>query len=99
MKPINKQVLKDAAKKLLFDMEEEQYDTLLKEFDFVLEHISILESIPNIDDVEPMVFPYDITTTYLREDVANEPLPRDLALQNTEDVVDGQVSLPRVIKK
>ena len=99
MKPINKQILKDAAKKMMFDMEEEQYDTLLKEFDLVLEQISILESIPNIDDVEPMVFPYEITTTYLREDVIEEPLTREEALRNTKEVINGQIALPRVIKK
>lgn len=99
MKPINKQILKDAAKKMMFDMEEEQYDTLLKEFDLVLEQISILESIPNIDEVEPMVFPYAITTTYLREDVIEEPLTREEALRNTKEVINGQIALPRVIKK
>ena len=99
MKPINKQLLKDAAKKMMFDMEEEQYDTLLKEFDLVLEQISILESIPNIDEVEPMVFPYEITTTYLREDVIEEPLTREEALRNTKEVINGQIALPRVIKK
>ena len=99
MKPINKQILKDAAKKMMFDMEEEQYDTLLKEFDLVLEQISILESVPNIDEVEPMVFPYEITTTYLREDVIEEPLTREEALRNTKEVINGQIALPRVIKK
>ena len=99
MKPINKQILKDAAKKMMFDMEEEQYDTLLKEFDLVLEQISILESVPNIDEVEPMVFPYEITTTYLREDVIEEPLTREEALRNTKKVINGQIALPRVIKK
>ena len=99
MKPINKQILKDAAKKMMFDMEEEQYETLLKEFDLVLEQISILESIPNIDEVEPMVFPYEITTTYLREDAIEEPLTREEALRNTKEVINGQIALPRVIKK
>ena len=99
MKPINKQILKDAAKKLMFDMEEQQYETLLQEFDLILEQISFMENIPHIDDVEPMVFPYEITTSYLRDDVAAEPLTREEALRNTQEVVNGQISLPRVIKK
>ena len=32
MKEVNKEVLKDAANRLLFDMKDEEYDTLLNEF-------------------------------------------------------------------
>ena len=97
MKPINKDVLKTAANKLMFDMDENQYETLLKEFSTILKQLELMEDIPHIDDVEPMTFPFEVTTSYLREDVVQKPLDRDEALKNASDVVDGQIRLPKVV--
>lgn len=97
MKPINKDVLKTAANKLMFDMDENQYETLLKEFSTILKQLELMGDIPHIDDVEPMTFPFEVTTSYLREDVVQKPLDRDEALKNASDVVDGQIRLPKVV--
>lgn len=97
MKPINKDVLKTAANKLMFDMDENHYETLLKEFSTILKQLELMGDIPHIDDVEPMTFPFEVTTSYLREDVVQKPLDRDEALKNASDVVDGQIRLPKVV--
>ena len=97
MKPINKDVLKTAANKLMFDMDENQYETLLNEFSTILKQLELMGDIPHIDDVEPMTFPFEVTTSYLREDVVQKPLDRDEALKNASDVVDGQIRLPKVV--
>ena len=97
MKPVNKEVLKVAANKLMFTMEESQYDTLLEEFDTILKQMGIIGKIPGVDEAEPMTFPFDVTTTYLREDKVEQPLDRDEALRNASDVVDGQIRLPKVV--
>lgn len=97
MKPVNKEVLKTAANKLMFTMEESQYDTLLDEFDVILKQMEIIGKIPGVDEVEPMTFPFEISTSYLREDVTEKPLDRDEALKNASDVVDGQIRLPKVV--
>lgn len=97
MKEININVLKDASKKLMFDMEEEQFNTLLKEFEIIQKQMELISKIPGVDDVTPMTFPYEIKTTFLREDVASKPLNRDDALKNAGDVVDGQIRLPKVV--
>lgn len=98
MKEVNKEVLKTAANKLMFDMSEEQYDNLLNEFDTIISQMKLIGDIEGVDDAEPMTFPFDVTNNYLREDVASSPLNRDEALRNAKDVVDGQIRLPRVIK-
>ena len=98
MKEVNKEVLKVAANKLMFDMSEEQYQNLLNEFDIILSQMELISEIEGVDDVEPMTFPYEVTTDYLREDVASSPLSKEDALKNAKDVVDGQISIPRVIK-
>ena len=97
MKTVNKKILKDVANKLMFDMDDSQYDTLLEEFDVILKQMDIISDIPNIDDVAPMTFPFDVTTSYLREDVASKPLSQEEALKNASDVVDGQIRLPKVV--
>lgn len=97
MKKVNKSVLKEAANKLMFDMSEEQYDTLLEEFEIIIKQMELISDIPGVDDAEPMTFPFDVTSSFLREDVPEEPLNRDDALKNAKDVVDGQIRLPKVV--
>ena len=97
MKEVNKNVLKEAANKLLFDMSDEQYDTLLEEFEIITKQMLLISEIPGVDDEVPMTFPFDVTVTYLREDIPTEPLSRDEALKNAKDVVDGQIRLPKVV--
>ncbi|MDD3939013.1 MAG: Asp-tRNA(Asn)/Glu-tRNA(Gln) amidotransferase GatCAB subunit C, partial [Bacilli bacterium] len=85
MKEITKEVLKDAAKRLLFDMSEEEYDTLLKEFDVVIKQMQLIGQIEGVDDYEPMVFPFECTTSYLRDDIPSKPLTKDEALRNAKN--------------
>ena len=40
---ITKDKLKEYAEKLMFRLEEEQYDTLLREFDVILEQMKLIE--------------------------------------------------------
>ena len=98
MKNINKETLKTAANKLMFDMSEEQYNHLLNEFDVIVSQMNLIGKIKGVDNATPMTFPFDVTSTKLREDVASTPLERDVALKNAKDVVDGQIRLPRVVK-
>ena len=98
MKEVNKETLKTAANKLMFDMSDEQYDNLLNEFDVILKQMELIGDIEGVDDASPMTFPFDVTSTYLREDEATTPEDRDVVLRNAKDVVDGQIRLPRVVK-
>ena len=97
MKEINKQVLKDAAKRLLFDMSEEEYDTLLKEFDVITKQMDLIGQIEGIDDHEPMTFPFPCETSYLREDIPTKPLSKEDALKNAKNKTAGQIKLPKVV--
>jgi len=97
MKAINKEVLKDAAKRLLFEMSEQEYDTLLKEFDVVIKQMELIGKIEGVDDYAPMTFPFDCTTTYLREDIPARPLSKDEALRNAKNKLGGQIKLPKVV--
>lgn len=97
MKEVNREVLKDAALRLMFDMSDEQYETLEKEFEIIIKQMSLIGEIDGVDEVEPMKFPFNVTTDYLREDVAETPLTKEEVLSNAKDVLDGQIKLPKVV--
>lgn len=98
MKNYDINVLKDAAKRLLFDMLDSEYETLLKEFDVITKQMEIIGSDKTLDSLEPMVFPFECTTSYLREDEPAEPLPREVALKNSKRKIGGQIKLPKVVQ-
>ena len=97
MKEINLDVLHDAANRLLFDMSEEQYATLLEEFKTLTKQMETIGKIEGIDAFEPMTFPFDCTVTYLREDEPCLPLAREDALKNAGSVQDNEIKLPKVV--
>lgn len=97
MKTYNIEVLKDASHRLLFEMSDEQYDTLLKEFDIVTSQMKLIGEDPSVDSFEPMTFPFECTTSYLREDIPGEPLSREDALKNAHNKMGGQIKLPKVV--
>ena len=81
----------------MFDMAEEEYKTLLKEFDILTKQMEKISDVKGIDDEEPMTFPFNVTVSALREDEATTPLDRDEALKNAQSKQDGQVKLPKVV--
>lgn len=97
MKTPNKEILKRAAENMLFEMTEEECETLLKEFEIILAQMEHIGSLPDVDKIEPMTFPYEVRTSCLREDVPSEPLSREDVLKNAGDVSNGQIKLPKVV--
>ncbi len=98
MKTVTKEVLKTTANKLMFDMSDEQYENLVNEFSILIKQMELIGQIEGVDNAEPMTFPFDVTSSYLREDVPTKPVDRDEVLKNAHDVVDGQIRLPKVVK-
>ena len=97
MREINLDLLKQCANNLMFEMKDEEYQTLLNEFDVLLKQMSLIGMINGIDDAQPMTFPFDCANSYLREDVEEETLSKDDVLFNAKEVVDGQIKLPKVV--
>lgn len=97
MKEYNIEILKEAANGLLFEMSEDEYRTLLKEFDIVVAQMRVIGENKELDKVERMVFPFDVKTSVMREDVPTEPLLREEALRNANNKIGGQVKLPKVV--
>lgn len=99
IKVIEKEKLKDYANKLMFDMKEEEYETLESEFAVILKQMDIIGTIPNIKEVEPMHFPYVSYEAKLRKDEIdeNEVLTTGEVLQNCKHQLKDQVKVPKVV--
>lgn len=97
MKKVSKELLKKCANNLMFDMKDEEYQTLLNEFDLLLEQMALIGQIEGLDNEEPMTFPFECQTSFLREDVEDTPLTVQEVLLNAKDVAAGQIKLPKVV--
>ena len=96
---IENDTLRKYARLLMFEMAEEQYDTLQEEFDIMLKQMDLIEKIPNISDVEPMTFPFTNKDVELREDEVGEYLTTSEVLENSKHQVNDQVKVPRVVEE
>ena len=97
MKKVDLLTLKEAANNLLFDMSDDEYITLLNEFDTIISQIELINKIDGIDEAIPMSFSYEIYTDELREDIPDGNLTTEEALKNSSNVVDGMIKLPKVV--
>ena len=71
---MDKESLVVLANKLMFTMDESEYDTLLEEFDIILKQMDLIGKIPDIENVEPLIYPIEKTFASLREDIVLEEL-------------------------
>ena len=95
---MDKDTLKMLANKLMFTMEESEYDTLLDEFDVILKQMDLIGKIDGIENVEPMVYPFELSDVCLREDEVSEELEIDEILTNSGSTLYNQVKLPKVVE-
>jgi aspartyl/glutamyl-tRNA(Asn/Gln) amidotransferase C subunit len=95
---MDKDTLKMLANKLMFTMEESEYDTLLEEFDTMIKQMDLIGEIKGIENVEPMCYPFPIEGVCLREDKVVDELEIDEILQNSGSTLYNQVKLPKVVE-
>ncbi len=94
---IEKEKLKSYANKLMFDMAEEEYQTLQEEFAIILKQMDLIGKIPNLDNYSPMTFPFKNTDASLREDEVGDYLTVGEVLENVKHQVSDQVKVPKVV--
>ena len=93
MKQVTIETLKNAASRICLDMTDEQYQTLLVEFETMLKQMDLISHIEGVDDAIPMTFPFPCVHTFLRDD---EPIEE--GLKNAPAVHENQIKLPKVVK-
>ena len=85
------------ANDLKFDLSDEEIEELKKDFVAVEKQVSLFEKV-DTEGVEPMVYPFEAPTTFLREDVESDVLTQEEALANVKDARMGHVHVPKVVK-
>lgn len=96
---IETEYLKKLAHKLMFDMNEEEYDTLQKEFEITLKNMDKIDKIPGLSEVEPMSFPFIVYDKELREDIVNDDVTLATfdVIRNAKHTLNDQVKVPKVV--
>jgi len=95
---LTKDKLKNYANKLMFDMNDEEYETLLKEFDVIEKYMDLIGEIDNISEIEPMTFPYELENVELRDDSVSRNIELEEALRNSGSVKGREVKVPKVVE-
>ena len=95
---MDKETLKMLANKLMFTMEDSEYETLLTEFDIMIKQMDLIGKIKGIENVEPMSYPFPLEDTCLREDEVVDELEIDDILMNSGSTLYNQVKLPKVVE-
>ena len=97
---ITRDVLDKLAKKLMFKMNEEEYQTLESEFDIILKQMEYIDQIDGIENVNPMTFPFDLELddNDLREDICNNEIDFNDMVINVKDYDDNRVKVPKVVE-
>ena len=89
--------LKDYANKLMFDMDDSEYETLALEFEVILKQMDLIDKIDGIEKVDPMFFPNEDFSLRLRDDEDISVTDTKDALANAKDVLANQIKVPKVV--
>ena len=95
---MDKETLIMLANKLMFTMDDSEYDTLLDEFDTIIKQMDLIGKIDGINSIEPMVYPFPLNDVVLREDEVSDELEIDDILVNSGSKLYNQVRLPKVVE-
>ena len=88
------------AKKLMFEMNDLEYETLEREFEIILKQMDLIDGIKDIDNVVPMTYPFDLELddSYLRDDISNNELCFDDMKINVKDYENEKIKVPKVVE-
>lgn len=95
---IEKEELKKYANKLMFDMENSEYETLQKEFETILKQMELIGKIDGIEKVEPMTFPFIANQATWRKDEIKDTLSTSDVLKNAKSISDNTLKVPKVVE-
>ena len=98
MSNFTKEKIDKYAHDLLIGLTNEERDMIQEEFDEIEKNMDLINEIPNIKDVEPLSYPFEMCVSELRSDdeVGEEIDIKDL-LSNCDRVEVREVEVPKVV--
>ncbi|WP_342429305.1 Asp-tRNA(Asn)/Glu-tRNA(Gln) amidotransferase subunit GatC [Neobacillus sp. FSL H8-0543] len=97
MTRISNKEVKHVANLARLAITEEEMEKMTKELDAIITFAEQLNEL-NTENVEPTYHVLDMKNI-LREDVAQEGLPREEVLKNAPDHQDGQIKVPSIMSE
>ena len=97
MNKFTKEMVLDYADKLLIGLTDEEAKMVLDEFETIDSNIDLINKIPNIENVEPMTFCLDDFICEMDEDIVEESSLIDDILVNSDEVIDREITVPKVV--
>ena len=88
---------KKLAKQLMFELSDEEADSLVQEFSTLEAQMALLDAV-DTEGVEEMVYPFETPTVFLREDEVSNVISQDDAMANVKKKLEGHFVLPKVVK-
>lgn len=99
MDKFNEENITYLASTLKFSLTKDEVERIKNDSEFFVSQIKLLDNIPHLEEEEEMIYPFDITTDKLYEDKPETPLTNEEVLALASDTYDGQVRVPKVMKK
>ena len=98
MSNFTKEKIDKYANDLLIGLTDEERTMIQEEFDTIEKNMDLINKIPDIKDIEPLSYPFEMYVDDLREDSdEGEKIDIDELLSNC-DVVEGrEVEVPKVV--
>lgn len=93
----DREYFKKLAHQLMFDLSDEEADSIVKEFGQLEKQMSLLDKV-NTDGVEEMIYPFEEPTSFLREDEVTNVISQADAMKNVTKNLEGHFVLPKVVK-
>ncbi len=97
MEKFSTEYFRKLANDLRFNLSDQEIEELKKDFVAVEQQVELFDTI-DTQGVEPMVYPFETPTVFLREDLEADKLSQKEALQNAPDVRMGHIHVPKVVK-
>lgn len=86
------------AEDLLIGLTSEERQMIKNEFVDIEKNMDLINEIPNIKDIEPLSFPYEMTIEDLRSDnEESKEIPIEELLQNCDRTEGREVEVPKVV--
>ena len=93
----DQEYFKKLAHQLMFDLSDEEANDIVKEFETLEKQLHLLDAV-DTEGVEPMVYPFEDETSFLRKDEVSNVITQEEALANVKDKIEGHFILPKVVK-
>ena len=98
MSNFTKEKIDKYANDLLIGLTDEERTMIQEEFDTIEKNMDLINKIPNIKDVIPQSFPYEMEVTDLRsDDEVGEEIDIETLLRNCDQYEDREIEVPKVV--